>query len=149
MIARDGRHSALGADDRCIDAELGAWLGVQHAVGIHEEIADAAVAQNFIDARSVAALRQPDALRSLAEMPGKLAAADLDLGADGVLIHIHQRHEAVRRAAGDDLELAGLEEAPEAMEQVVAVLIDEHMLRPVEPVMIHVSEVMKLGLPAS
>ena len=73
-----------------------------------------AVAQQLVDAGRVAALRQPDALRPPAEVALELAAADLDLGAHGVRVDGHQRQEAVRRAAGDELELAGLEEAAEA-----------------------------------
>ena len=94
---------------------------------VGEEVADAAVAQHLVDARRVAALRQPDALRPLAEVALELAAADLDLGAHGVRVDAHQRQEAVRRAAGDELQLAGVEEAAEAVEQVVVVLVDEDL----------------------
>jgi peptide/nickel transport system substrate-binding protein len=59
------------------------------------------VAQQLIDARRVAALRQPDALRPAAEVPLELAGADLDLGPAGVVVDHHQRQKAVRRPAGD------------------------------------------------
>ena len=54
----------------------------------------------------------------------------------------------MRRAAGDELELAGPEEAAEAVEQVVAVLLDEHVARALEAVVVHVGEVIELRLPA-
>jgi len=86
-----GRHAALGANDRGIDAELGPRLGVQDAMRVHEEIADAGVTQDLIDAWGVAAFRQPDALRALAEVAFEFAAADLDLGADGVPVGLPSR----------------------------------------------------------
>ena len=104
--------------------------------------------QHFVDARSVAALRQPDALRPFAEMPFELPAADLDLGPDGVAVDVHQRQKAVRGAAGDDLQLAGLEEAAKAVEQVVVVLLDEHVAGPLKTLVVHLGQVMKLRLPA-
>ena len=107
-----------------------------------------AVAQQLVDAGGVAALRQPDALRPLAEVALELAAADLDLGAHGVAVDRHQRQEAVRRAAGDELQLAGLEEAAEAVEQVVAVLVDEDLAAALEAVVVHLGEVVELRLPA-
>ena len=115
---------------------------------VDEEVANAAIAQDFIDARSVAALRQPDALRPFAEVAFELPAADLDLGLDGVPVHVHQRQEAVRGPAGDDLQLAGLEEAAKAVEHVVVVLLDEHVAGPLETVVVHVGQVMEFRLPA-
>ena len=113
-----------------IDAVARPRLGEENAVRVGEEIANAAFAQQLIDARRVAALRQPDALRPSAEMPLELAAADLDLGPTRVLVVDHQRQKAVRRAAGDQFELAGLEEAAKAVEEVVAVLLDEDIAGP-------------------
>ena len=54
----------------------------------------------------------------------------------------------MRRAAGDDLELARLEEAAEAVEQVVVVLLDEDVARPAEARVIHLGQVIELRLPA-
>src|SRR5262245_13463655 len=78
----------------------------------------------------------------------ELAAADLDLGADGVAIHLHEGQKAMRGAAGDDLELARLEETAKTMDEVVAVLAHEDMLGPLEAVVVHVGQVMDLWLPA-
>ena len=61
-VAAHAGDAALGAHDRGVDAVLGPRLGEQDAVRIDEEVADAAVAEDFIDARRVAALGQPDAL---------------------------------------------------------------------------------------
>ena len=54
----------------------------------------------------------------------------------------------MRRAAGDDLQLAGLEEAAEAVDEVVVVLLDEHVPRPRQAVVVHVGELIELVLPA-
>ena len=54
----------------------------------------------------------------------------------------------MRRAAGDEFQLAGLEEAAEAVEQVVAVLVDEDLAGAREAVVVHVGEVVELRLPA-
>ena len=75
--------------------------------------------------------------------------ADLDLGACGLAVdRLHQRQEAVCGPASDQLQLAGLEEAPEAAQQVVAVLVDKHLARPVEAGVIHQGQVVELRLPA-
>ena len=94
---------------------------------VDEEVLDAGVLEQLIDALDVAALGQPHALRPAAEVALELAAADLDLGAAGVVVDDHQRHEAVRGGAGNQLQLAGLEEAAEAVEEVVVVLVDEDL----------------------
>src|SRR2546427_8368065 len=41
----------------------------QDAVGVHEEVADRRLAQQFVDARDVAAFRQPHAARAAPEVP--------------------------------------------------------------------------------
>src|SRR5205823_2023016 len=126
---------------------LGARLSEENAVRIDEEVADAALLQNLIDARRVAALRQPDALRALAEMAFELPATNFNLGADGVHVRRHQRQEAVGGAAGDELELARLEESAEAVVEVVVILPDEDIARPHEAVVVHVRELVELRLP--
>ncbi len=121
-----------GTQQRRIDAVARPRAGKHDAVRVGEEVADAGVAQQLVDAVGVAALRQPDAARPSAEVALELAAADLDLGTARLLVDDHQRHEAVRRGTGNQLELAGLEETPEAAEDVVAVLVDEDLARRVK-----------------
>ncbi len=124
-VAAEGGDGGAGALDRGVDAELRPRRGEQDAVRVGEEVADAGVVEQVLDALDVAALRQPDALRPFAEVPFKLAAADLDLCPAGVLVAVHQRQKAVRGAAGDQLQLARLEEAAEAAQEVVAILPNE------------------------
>ncbi len=146
-VAPHAGDAALGTHDRRIHAVLRPRLREQDAVGIDEEVADAALFENFIDAGDIAALGQPHALRAFAEMPLELAATDLDLGAHGVGVVGHERQEAVRRAARDELEPAGLEESAKAVIEVIVVLPDENIARPQEAVMIHVGEMVELALP--
>src|SRR5262249_46588056 len=67
---------------------------------------------------------------------------------EGVLVDGHERQEAVCRAAGDNFELAALEETAETVDQVVAVLIDEHFAGSQKAAMVHVGQVIELRLPA-
>src|SRR5262249_45389045 len=121
-VARQDGDSAPGTDDGGVDPVARTRLGEQHAVGVGEEVADAPVLEQIIAALDVAALRQPDAARPAAEVPLELAGPDLDLGAGGVAVD-RERQKAVRRAAGDQLQLARVEEPLEAVKQVVAVLL--------------------------
>ena len=114
---------------------------------IGEEVADAALFENFIDAGDIAALGQPHTLRAFAEMPLELGATDFNLGMHGVGVAGHKRQEAVRRAARDEFELAGLEEAAKAVIEVIAVLLYENITRPQEAVMIHVGKMVEIALP--
>src|SRR5688572_719868 len=98
---------------------------------VGEEVLDAGVAQEFIDAFAIAALGEPDALRPPAEMPLEFAGTEFDLNARGIDLR-HQRQESVRRAACDKFEPAGFQEATKAGEQIVAVLIDEDLARAAE-----------------
>src|SRR5208283_4939835 len=111
------------------------------------EVADVGIAEHHIDIGNVAALRQPDALRPFAEMTLELASPDFDLNSDRFLVD-HQREEPVRRPAGDDLQLAGLEKPAEPIDQVVAVLLDEDIASALETVVVHLGEGMELPLPA-
>ncbi len=147
VAGQDG-DAALGTNEGSVDAELGTRLGKQDPVRVREKVADARIAQQLVDSRRVAALGQPDALRPFAEVPLELAATDLDLGMDRVPVDGHEREEAVRRSAGDDFELAGLEETAETVDDVVAVLIDEHLACPQEAAVVHVGQVIELRLPA-
>ncbi len=138
----------LGAHDRArVNAVLRPWLREQDAVRVDEEIANAAVAQNLVDARRIAALGEPDALGSFAEVALELAATDFELSADRVHVDRHQGQVAVRRAAGDKFEFACFEEAAKAVIKIVAVLIDEDIACPQEALVIHVRELVELGLP--
>src|SRR5262249_12856825 len=74
--------------------------------------------------------------------------ADLDLGADGIPVRLHERKEAVRGAAGDQLQLAGLEETPKAVDEVVAVLIDKNFAGAAEAIVVHPGQVIEFRLPA-
>src|SRR5262249_23645759 len=109
-IAAEHDHAALGTDDRSIDAIARPRMSEQDAVRVGEEIADAGVAEQFIDAFVVSAFSEPDALWPPAEVPLELARAELDLSPHGVAVAIHQWQKAVCRGAGNDLEFATFEE---------------------------------------
>src|SRR5262249_41021971 len=81
-------------------------------------------------------------------MPFELAAALLNLCAHGIAVSRHERQKSVRCAAGDDFQFASLEKTAKAVDQVVAVLLDEHVTRPREAVVVHVGELIEVGLPA-
>lgn len=147
-VACQASDAALGTDDRSIDAEAGPGFGEQNAVRVHEEVANAAVAQDFVHSVREAAFGQPDALGPFAEMAFELPAADLDLGPHGVPIDLHRGEEAMRRAAGDDFQLARLEEAAKPDEKIVVALFDKDVAGPLKPVVVHVGQVIKLRLPA-
>ena len=115
---------------------------------VHEEVLQAGVFQQLIEALHVTALGQPDAFGPFAEVPLEFPTADLNLSAASVFVDYHQRHETMRGGAGHDFELAGLKEAPKAVEEVVAVLIDEHLAGAREAVVIHLGQRMKLRRPA-
>ena len=80
-IAGQDSDIAVGDQERRIDAKARPRFGEQDGVRIGEEIANAGVLQQFLDAVDVAALRQPDAARPTAEVALELTAADLDLRA--------------------------------------------------------------------
>src|SRR5579871_1105418 len=115
---------------------------------VSEEIANPRIPQHFIHSRSVATLRQPDALRPFTEMAGEFAGPDFDLSPDRVGIEGHQRQEAMRRRAGNQLQFTRLVETSEAVEQIVAVLVDEDLPRPLETLLVHVGQGTELRLPA-
>src|SRR5215472_5119637 len=115
---------------------------------IREEIAQPGIAKHLVHIGSITAFGEPNALRPTAKMPLELAAALLDLGVYGIAVDRHQRQKAVRRAAGDDLQLADLKEATKAVDKVVAVLLHEHIACPREAMVIHVGEMMEFRLPA-
>src|SRR5438067_44088 len=104
---------------------------------IGKEVADAGIAEQFIHARYVTALRQPNTLWPFAEMALEFVGAKLDLGSDGIAVDGHQRQEAMRRGTGDQLQLASFIKAPEAVEQIIAVLVDKDIPRPLEPFLVH------------
>src|SRR5207245_4984189 len=110
--------------------------------------AKARVAEQLVHAERIAALRQPNTLRAFAEMPGELASADLNLGPDGIAVDRLERQEAVRGGTGNDLQLARLKEAAKTVQQVVPVLVDEHLAGAQKPVMVPVREMIELRLPA-
>ena len=54
----------------------------------------------------------------------------------------------MRGGAGDDLQLAGFEEAPEAVEKIVVVLLHEHVAAAREAVHVHLGQPVEFRLPA-
>ena len=108
-----------------MDAVLGPRLGVEQAVGVEKEILDAEFLQQAVDAGLVAALRQPDAARAAPEDARMRAHRHGQLGIEAFLVHREQRQIAVGGAAGEDVELARLQEPAERACHVEPVLLDE------------------------
>src|SRR5262245_40553349 len=127
-VAGQGGDAAFRAQDGGIDAKSRPGIGEQNAVSIGEEVLDAGVAQEFIHAGAIATLGEPDALRSPPKGPLKLAGAEFNLHSGRGFVG-HERQKSVRRAAGDEFELAALEKPPKAIDQVIAILVDEDMPR--------------------
>ena len=94
----------------------------------------------------VGALRQPDADRIAAEVPAVVPRRDLHLPAHGLRHRLHQREEAVGRAAGDDLELAGVAVLAEGRHDVRAVDLAEDAPDVRELVQVEPGEIVQPGL---
>src|SRR5882672_7962504 len=146
-VAGQSGHTTRGTDDGRVNAEPGSRLGKQDAVGVRKEIADAGFFQKLLHPRDITALRQPDSLRSLAEVAGEFPRPNFNLSAEAVSLVTHERKETMRRRAGDDFQFPRFKKSPKAMKQVVSILIDKHFSCPQEAVVIHVGEVIELRLP--
>ncbi len=87
-------------------------------MGVHEEVPDRGLAQQLVDARHVAALREPHAARATPEVPLVEIGRHVNLGAQRRPVAIEERKEGVGGGGGDDLQPARLLEAPERADQV-------------------------------
>ena len=81
------------------------------------------------------------------EVPLVVLRRHVDLGAHRLRHRVHQRQEAVGRAAGDDLELARVTVLAEGRDQVRAVLVAEDAAHVLELVVVEARELLELGLP--
>ena len=119
------RPGRSGCRCRRVDAVARARRGVGDAVGVDEEVADALLRQHLVEAREVAALRQPDARRAPPEVAPVVGRGHRDLGPHRLRVLLHERQEAVGGAAGDELELPGVLQPPEGAHQVAVVAVVE------------------------
>ena len=118
-------HDAPGRQDRRVHPAAGPRVRVRQAVRLEEAEADARFTQVHLVARHVAALRQPDADGVAAEAAVVVLRGDVHLSPHGLRDRVHQREEAVRGAARDHLELAGVGVLAERPEDVRAVDLAE------------------------
>ena len=134
-------------DDRGVDTEARARVGVREAVRLEEAEAEAGLLEEDVVARQVAALGQPDPVGRAAEVLAVVRGGDLHLGAHRLRHRVHERKEAVGRAAGDDLEIPGIPVLAERAHQVRAVDLAEDPPDVRELVQVEPGEVVELGLP--
>ena len=106
-------------------------------MGVHEEVADAGGLQDLVDARDIAALRQPHAARAAAEVLFVLVDGGLDLRPERRPVAVPDGEEHVRAVAGDEIQLPAVLERPERGGQVAVVaperVADGGELLPVQP----------------
>ena len=121
-----------------VDAERAAG---RSEVGVHEEEAEARVAEVLLDSaadagarraapglprapRAIGALGHPDALGETPEQPAVLGAADRELEPDA-LVAREQREEAVGRGRGDGLDPPALLQRPKRRDDVATEVVKE------------------------
>ena len=114
-------------------------------MGVHEEVADRRLAQQFVDARDVAAFRQPHAARAAPEVPLVEVGRDVHLGAQPCPVAIEERKKGVGGRGGDDLEPARLLKAAKRSHQVPFVTAPRVANR-LEAVPIHLRQAMVVRL---
>ena len=117
-------------------------------MGIGEEVLDTRFLEVLVDAGVVAALGQPDAAGTAAEMLLVGLGGDHDLGADGLRGDAHQGQEAVGGGAGHDLEHAQVLELLEGRDQVALVLVDEGVTGLPEEIQVVAGEVVEMTIEA-
>ena len=100
-------------------------MGVREAVRLEEAVADAGLGQEALLAGHVPALRQPDPLGLPVEVLAVVLHRHLHLRPHRLRDGVHQREEAVGRAAGDDFELARVAMLAERAEEVRRVALTE------------------------
>ncbi len=99
-------------------------------------------------ARRVGALGQPDPVGVAAEVLAVVLGGHVDLRPDRLGHRVHEREEAVGRAAGDDLQLPGVPVLAEGAHQVRAVDVAEDPPDVGELVQVEPGEVVEVRLPA-
>ena len=112
---------------------------------VDEEEADVLLGEIAIDARRVPALGQPDAARIAAEVHAVVRGGHPDLRAHRFRMH-HERQEAVRRAAGDDLQDAVVLQPLEGSDEVALVPIVKQPPQVVEVLAVVPGERPELGI---
>jgi hypothetical protein len=117
-IAPEGRHAAARTVNRRENTVNRLRRGIEDAVRVHEEVADALFGEHVVAAREVPALGQPDAGRGAAEDAPVVRRGHGDLRLHGRAVMVHQRQEPVRRGAGDDLQATGVLQAAVLGQQV-------------------------------
>ncbi len=107
---------------------------------VDERVADALLRQILVEAREVAALRQPDAVGGTAKRVPVALDREPDLRADGGRELLHQRQVAVRRTAGHEVQLPGVAERAEGLNEVETVLLGEDPPAVGEETAVHLRE---------
>ena len=106
-VPSQGGHAAFGAGDWRIHAELGPRLGIQNAMGIHEEVAYAGIAAGLHPRRAHSRIRAARFLAAVCRNGVRTRGSRFRPGParrSGCTCMSGQ--EAMRGAAGDDFQLA-------------------------------------------
>ncbi len=114
-------------------------------MGVHEEVPDRRLPQQLVDARHVAALREPHAARATPEVPLVEIGRHVNLGAQRRPVAIEERKEGVGGGGGDDLHSTRLLEAPERADQVPLVGTPRVTNR-LEAIPVHLGQAMVVRL---
>jgi hypothetical protein len=122
---------------------------MEHAVRVDERVADPRLGEVLVDPLEVSALGEPDPLGIAAERDPMVIARDANLGAHGRGKLRHEWEEAVRRAAGRDVELPGVPERAKRLHEVEPVLLRERAAAVGEVRVVHLGERAEPGLPAA
>src|ERR1017187_2541957 len=117
------------------------------AMRVHDEPADLGFLEKLFNAGHVRAFRQPDAARVTAEALAIVVARDHDLGANGFGMLGHQGQKTVRRAAGNDLELAHLLKLAERADEVAPVAVAERGAGLLKTVVVDPGEIVESPVP--
>src|SRR5262249_31876692 len=134
-VAREDGH-AFRRDDRRVNSALRTRLAVEDGVSVGDKKINSGLAQITVIARIERAFGQPRAARRPPEMFDVIFTRDLNLSAFDRLVR-HQRQEAVRRVAGDDLQEALVLQLAEPPHDVAAILVFENLAAFIEMTAIH------------
>src|SRR5262245_58742845 len=134
-VAREYGHAFRG-DDRRVNSAPRARLAVKDRMGVGDEKIYPCRAQVAVVAGSERAFGQPGAARGPPEMLDVILLRDLNLRAFDRLVR-HQRQEAVRRVAGDDLKEAVVLQLTEPLHDVATILVFKNLAAFIEMAAIH------------
>ena len=127
-VAAEGGH-ACGRDDRCEGGVERSRRRFEEPVRLDQEPANAVACEDLLEARYIAAFRQPEAERVTAEEAPVLVDSDRDLRLDRGGLRAQCGQEPVGRSAGDDLETTRLLVSPEGRDEFAAQGLDEERAR--------------------